>query len=268
MNVISFMWMISASTEGDGSAEYPFQTIQDGLTMASSGDIVQVADGTYSGSNNTNLGFSGKAVTLRSQNGPEACVRPAALKAFYPHELETTATVVEGFTLRNSTLSQSVIRIGTASIRSGLTVRDCIFHTDQSQYGTVMCENSEVVLINCLFYNNTTNATGAVYVSTGGTATITNCTVVDNVLSQQSPWGAGGITVSNSSATVRNSIVWGNTNGLQGQISSGQDIKYCCVQGGYGVETDRNLSADPLFMNAAGRNYRLVLEFAANRCRG
>lgn len=46
-------------------------TIQGAIDVAAAGDIVEVADGVWTGEGNYELDFGGKAITVRSASGPE-----------------------------------------------------------------------------------------------------------------------------------------------------------------------------------------------------
>ena len=50
------------------------RTIQGAIVFAQDGDTILVADGTYTGVGNVNIDFLGKAITVRSENGPEATI--------------------------------------------------------------------------------------------------------------------------------------------------------------------------------------------------
>jgi hypothetical protein len=70
----------------DGSVDHPFDAIQEGLNRARDGDTVRVADGIYSGEGNARLyvgagpGGLPRRFTLRSANGPAACVIDGTLQ--------------------------------------------------------------------------------------------------------------------------------------------------------------------------------------------
>ncbi|MCI0366089.1 MAG: hypothetical protein L0Y44_07815 [Phycisphaerales bacterium] len=61
-------------------AEYA--TIQAAIDAAAPGDIVQVADGVYTGPGNTNVDFFGKAITVRSENGARYCTIDGQVSTF------------------------------------------------------------------------------------------------------------------------------------------------------------------------------------------
>ena len=81
-------------------------------------------------------------------------------------------------------------------------------------------------------------------------ATLTNCVVADNA------GVAFGVYSGTNTFTLKNSIVWGNTS--VGTISS---ATYSDVQGGF--SGTGNVNSDPLFVDAANRDYHLS---AASPC--
>ena len=78
-------------------------TIQAGINAAGTGDEVVVTDGTWTGPGNVQLNFHGKAITVRSGNGPLHCIidMENTARAALFSEGEGTNSVLQGFTLRN-----------------------------------------------------------------------------------------------------------------------------------------------------------------------
>ncbi|RKY15095.1 MAG: hypothetical protein DRP63_07425 [Planctomycetota bacterium] len=101
------------------------KTIQAALDAAKDGYTIIVADGLYFGLGNTNLLFTGKAVHLRSQNGPANCIIDCMMRgtrAFYFNFNETQNTIVEGFTIRGLP-SRSVVTPLISSPEKGVSFR-------------------------------------------------------------------------------------------------------------------------------------------------
>ncbi len=82
-----------------------FTTIQSGIDAAVDGDTVLVDDGTYKGAGNRDIDFTGKAITVKSENGPSVTtVIPEGdvnnqHRGFHFSSGETEASILEGFTI-------------------------------------------------------------------------------------------------------------------------------------------------------------------------
>ena len=85
------------TVDNDGPAD--FNKIQAAIDDANDGDVVIVADGTYSGTGNKNVDFSGRAITVQSENGPEFTIIDCENdgRAFYFHSSEDNNSVLQGF---------------------------------------------------------------------------------------------------------------------------------------------------------------------------
>ncbi len=93
---------------GDGSAGAPFQTIREGIAATTTGDVVRVADGTYSGALNRDLSLGGRSIVIESANGPAACIVDCQTlgRGFAIHEGEGPSTAIRGLTIRNGQVNQ------------------------------------------------------------------------------------------------------------------------------------------------------------------
>ena len=86
-------------------SEYP--AIQAAIDVAVGGDTILVADGVYTGEGNRDIDFKGKAVTIRSENGPNNCIidcngtKANPHRGFYFHSGEDANSIIDGFTITN-----------------------------------------------------------------------------------------------------------------------------------------------------------------------
>ena len=209
----------------DGAGD--FTAIQDAIAAAADGDIIVVRDATYSGPGNFNIDLLGKAVVLRSENGPDSCTIDCHGGMFQPRSGlllrtgEGPQTLVEGFTIIGGWSGDggAIYCIGSSP-----TLRNLVIAGNEAYFGGgVFCFNASPAIVNVTIAGNTAISGGGIY-----------C--------EGSAW-----------PTVISSIVWGNSG--QQTVGSGLTASCCDVQGGRaGIG---NIAADPLFANPAQQDYHL-----------
>jgi predicted outer membrane repeat protein len=167
------------TVDDDGPAD--FNNIFEAIYDACDGDTVIVADGTYTGPGNRDIGFLGKAITVRSESGPENCIIDCTGggRGFYFQSGEDANSVLDGFTITN----------GYASIG-----------------GAIYCEGSSPTIKNCNLTENRGHGGGAVYCQDSRT-TISNCSISDNTGGME---GGGGIYCELSSTSISECTITGN----------------------------------------------------------
>ena len=151
-------------------------TIQAAIDDANDFDVVVVADGTYTRQGNRDIDFKGKAITVRSESGPERCIidcegGPEQLhRGFDFHNGEDDSSILEGFTITGGLAERG----GAIScVGSSPWVRDCIIENNRTAIdpsvphgggspggrgGGVYCESSSMVLEGCVIRDNKTSA--------------------------------------------------------------------------------------------------------------
>jgi len=159
-----------------------YATIQEAVDESSDGDEIVVAPGTYTGSSPYEVvNMDGKAVTLRSSNGPEVTIIDGeyARRGIYSN---SNGTVIQGFTITN----------GFASSNGG---------------GGIICQGNAVTITDCVITGNSTpNSGGGIYCFDSAVTTINDCTLSDN-----DAYSGGGIASDkNSSPLIMNTLFCNN----------------------------------------------------------
>jgi hypothetical protein len=139
------------------------------------------------------------------------------------------------------------------------TFTNCVFSGDSATTGAGMCNDagSSSTVTNCLFSGNAASNDGGGLCNAGGSPSITNCTFSGNLAASQ-----GGGIYNNSSATVTNCILWGDSANTAAEVCndtliatfSYSDVAGCGGSGAgwnssIGTDSGANIAADPTFVS-------------------
>ena len=240
----------------DGSAEHPFDAIQEGIDASGNGDTVLVLDGTYTGFGNKNLDFGGRLIIVRSEGDPDSCIINCQGngRGFYFHSGETAAAVVGGFTIINGNVdfNGGAVRMNDCSP----TLINCTISasTAGSRGGGVHCAgDSSPTLVNCTITANTADSRGGgVHCGGDSSPTLIGCTIAANTSGDN---GGGLYCFSTSSPSLANCILWGDTpDEVYCDSSCNPVVTYCDVQNGFGQTWFGAgcIDADPMFVDTDG----------------
>ncbi|MBU0640494.1 MAG: hypothetical protein KKB50_16650 [Planctomycetes bacterium] len=217
----------------DGSADHPFDAIQEGIDAAVDGDEVVILDGVYQGIGNRNIDFAGNAITVRSDSGdPTTCIIDceSAGRGFYFHSGEGADSVVDGLTITNGYADNGG---GVFCVYSDPTLNNCIISGNSAILfgGGVYCRTgSRPTLVNSTLTGNwAKNAGGGVY-SRQSDPTLTNCTINGNSATGSGSSCGGGVYCYNYSPILTGCTIKGNSADYGGGL-------YCTYHG------------DPTFVN-------------------
>jgi len=193
-------------------------TIQAGIDAAGNGDTVLVEDGTYTGSGNRNLDFNGKAITVRSENGPESCVIDCQAdfsnryRGFRFHQGEDKDSILQGFTIKGGFAPGGgrgggiYCQYAAPSI-IGNVISD---HSATDLGGAIALEYSPAIIRNNVISNNHANWGG-------GIACIhSDPEIEDNVITENSVAGefqafGAGIYCDQSSPNIAGNVISNNS---------------------------------------------------------
>lgn len=234
-----------------------YVTIQAGIDSAVNGDIVEIADGTYTGAGNKNLDFGGKTIAVRSASGdPSLCIIDCEQsgRGFYFHSGETSDAVVSGVTLKNGYATNGTPG-GTlgggiyCDNNSGPSFINCIITAckvaDFGQGGGVCCNHSSSPSFSGCFITWNRHTSADSNVSGGGISCIgqsepdfSSCSISFNSVSHGR--AGGGIHVDRSSPVftdceiVDNDAIYGSGGGGIGCYYGGNPrLINCTISGNY-----------------------------------
>jgi hypothetical protein len=167
----------------DGTGDFP--TIQAAVNAAAAGDVIELADGTFTGVGNRDIGYLGKAIVVRSASGdPDACVidcEGGPYRGFYFHTSEGSGSGLDAVTVTNGNPNfwGGAVRI----IGASPTITRCVFRGNHGlgEGGAVSVEGGDARFTMCRFAENSATDGGAVSICDfPGLPTFTRCTFVRN----------------------------------------------------------------------------------------
>jgi len=207
----------------DGTAQHPFDRIQEAVEVAADGATVVLRPGTY----RENIDLLGKRVELTG---------------FDPNDPGRSAwPVIDG-----GGNSGPVVSFTHGEDPNCVLAGFVITGGKGTSAAAIRCSASSPTIANCLIVGNRAADEGsaAVY-CTDSTAVIINCTIADNYAGQD----GAALRLENSSVLVVNSILWGNApSQIAASGARSPSIRYSCVTGGW--SGPGNIDADPLFASA------------------
>jgi len=157
---LSSPYLVTPAGTGD------FPTIEAAIYGVIDGEIVELADGTYTDYGNNDIDFLGKNIIVRSQNGdPNSCVIDAQ-GSYVFGDYTRIFNVITG--------EESTCRVEGITLTGG-------WHTNG---GAVYIDSSSPSFVDCIFFRNivvadTDRQSSAVY-CTGGSPSFTNCMFTEN----------------------------------------------------------------------------------------
>jgi hypothetical protein len=215
----------------DGTAEHPFDAIQQAIDAAVAEDTVLVADGTYTGTGNRDIDFRGKAITVRSANGASTCILDIQAgtdksqwhRGFVFDQGEQTTSIIDGMTITNGYFDKgSAVYIINTSFP---VIQNC--RIEKNAKNAVHVEYSGIRVKYCRFENNPDTAiyglfasmtiqssqftNNAICISNGGnpcTARVRDCQFVLNgtgIDNNGELWVANSTFERNSNTAIKNS---------------------------------------------------------------
>jgi hypothetical protein len=213
-----------------------YTTIQAAIDAAAAGDVIVVADGTYTGAGNRNISFGGKPITVPSAAGPERCRIDCQGEArgflFYNGEKESS--VLDGFTILGGRADRGA---GIYCVKmSSPTIAHCILRDNEAAQGGggMYISASSPVITACAFLSNrgsshrfcddedcsVTRASGGAILSLGSRPTVQDCNFTGNLTANR---GGAVCSVSSMVSLARCTFRANDANDSGGAVCNTED---------------------------------------------
>ncbi len=283
----------AAEAVGQVTLQVPstYPTIQAAIGAAADGDTVLVAPGVYT----ERLDFIGKAITVRSANGPGTTIidgqAGGSVVTFVSGE--GLGSAIDGFTIRNGksivgagidvrssspTISNNRIInntsfAGQSGFGGGILLADSsahivgnviayntVFQGDAGGIGTTWFTNSPVIERNVIHHNWASGNGGAFHLR-NSTATLRHNTIVNNTAGNGSGVYCYADGAGPKHTDISSCILWGNSGSgplaNEGPLAT-TSVAFSDVQGGWpGMG---NINANPLFASPSSDDYNLLTD--------
>ncbi len=261
------LWHVATGGHDDifnGSGDFPFRTIQKGISSADSGDTVLVQRGNYV----ETINFSGKSILVASHfifDGEESTIESTVIDGDAEGSVvtfdsgEDSSSIIRGFTLTGGFADYGG---GVRCDSSSPTIADNFLLGNEcwdSKAGCgIFCDNGSSprlcrnLIAGCI-------GPAALLLRDRSSAQVIGNTICDNT--------EGGISMEDSSAVlIKNNVVCGNvTYGIRVSESScdicyndiyAHDDNYAGITDQ--ADTNGNISEDPLFVHRSAGDYHLT----------
>ena len=213
---LSFLWTLPLVFFGPSASAGTInvaagESIQAAIDVAGAGDEIIVAAGTYF----ETIDFLGKAIALRSSDGPLATIIDGSGLGGSVVQCvngEGPGTILQGFTITGGDADTGG---GMRNVNSSPTVRECIFtgNTAVDRGGGMYNRAGAPTITGTVFSDNSSGEMGGgMFNIDGATPTIDDCLFTRNISNK----GAGMRNYLNSHATVMNSVFSYNIAGEEG----------------------------------------------------
>jgi len=188
-----------------------YTTIQSAINASSNGDLIIVRDGTYTGPGNRDIEFKGKAIHVKSENGPEHCKVDGQASAqdthrvFFFRQNEGNGSILEGFTITGGYAGGGS---GILCSASSPTITGNVIARNTSTYhgGGILIDGASTALVvgNTIIENTATEWGGGVH------AWYSAPTVTGNTIAANRSHEAGGVACWQGGALISDNVITGN----------------------------------------------------------